>query len=187
MMKQLKEITCLFGLLLGSFASVSAGEISLKITKKYLNLPVSQQQDRARMKLEVNGKSEREFVIRLASETPDYWVFYDMTSFKGKTVRISYDGNEAGLSKIYQDDVIYDMNFNRINGTFYSPEDMTSMELSADIIIDKTSVEVFIDNGAYSYSMQRDPEKRNQEGLHFWGRNIEVKSSEVCTMKSIWR
>ena len=69
---------------------------------------------------------------------------------------------------------------------FYSPDDMTSMELSADIYIDKTSIEVFIDGGAYSYSMERRPDINNQEGLHFWGNNIEIKDLEIFNVKSIW-
>lgn len=79
------------------------------------------------------------------------------------------------------------MNNNTINGVFYSPEEMTSMEVSADIYIDKTSIEVFIDNGAYSYAMERKHLADNKEGLHFWGNNIEVKNIEVYSVKSIWK
>ena len=78
------------------------------------------------------------------------------------------------------------MNSNLINGVFYSPDDRTSMELIADIYIDRTSIEVFIDGGAYSYSMKRSPREGNREGLHFWGNNIEVKNLEVFSVKSIW-
>lgn len=49
------------------------------------------------------------------------------------------------------------------------------MELTADIYIDRTSIEVFIDGGLYSYSMERRPDMNNKEGLHFWGNRIEVK------------
>lgn len=58
------------------------------------------------MTFEVKGTPERNFVIRLADEKPDYWVFCDVSSWKGKTLRISYEGESAGLEKIYQDDVI---------------------------------------------------------------------------------
>ena len=92
----------------------------------------------------------------------------------------------AGLNLFGQSLLDYDMNGNRINGVFYSPEDRTSMEITADIILDKTSVEVFIDGGAYSYSMERRPRTDNQEGFHFWGTNIEVKNLEVYTLDSIW-
>jgi fructan beta-fructosidase len=101
------------------------------------------------------------------------------------TIKLSH-ATSAGLNLFGQHVIDYDMNMNTINGTFYSPEDMTSMELSADIYIDRTSIEVFIDNGAYSYSMQRKPDANNKEGLHFWGNNIDVKNLEVYTVKSIW-
>jgi len=74
-----------------------------------------------------------------------------------------------------------------VNGTFYSPADRTSMEISADIYIDRTSIEVFIDGGAFSYSMERKPHADNQEGFHFWGNNIEVKNLEVFSAQSIWK
>jgi len=70
---------------------------------------------------------------------------------------------------------------------FYSPEDMTSMELSADIYIDQTSIEVFIDDGAYAYSMERKPESDNKEGFHFWGNSIRVTNLEVSYVQSIWK
>ena len=92
----------------------------------------------------------------------------------------------AGLNLFGQRILDYDMNYNLVNGVFYSPEDMTSMEISADIYIDRTSIEVFIDGGAYSYSVERKPDAKNTEGLHFWGNNIEVKDLEVYTVKSIW-
>src|SRR5690606_31771702 len=93
----------------------------------------------------------------------------------------------AGLNLFGQRIVDYDLNSNMLNGAFYSPEDMTSMEVTADIYIDRTSIEVFIDDGAFSYAMERKPDGNNQEGLHFWGNNIEVKSLEIASVKSIWR
>jgi sucrose-6-phosphate hydrolase SacC (GH32 family) len=89
-----------------SLLTVSAGDITIKINKKYLNLPVSRSEKRAKMSFLVKGKPERAFVIRLAPEKPDYWVFSDVSLLKGKSLTISYEGNSAGLSKIYQDDVI---------------------------------------------------------------------------------
>lgn len=101
------------------------------------------------------------------------------------TIQLSH-ATEAGFNLFGQRMVGYDMNFNTINGVFYSPQDMTSMELSADIYIDRTSIEVFIDDGAYSYSMERKPDSNNKEGFHFWGNNIEVKELQVFSAKSIW-
>jgi len=101
-------------------------------------------------------------------------------------IKLSH-ATSAGLSLKGQRIFDYDMNFNLVNGVFYSPEDMTSMEISADIFIDKTSVEVFIDGGAYSYSMERKQDPKNKDGLSFFGNNIEVKELEVFSIKSIWK
>lgn len=102
------------------------------------------------------------------------------------TIKLSH-ATGAGLNLFGQSLLNYDMNSNLVNGVFYSPEDMTSMEITADILIDKTSVEVYIDNGAYSYSMERKPNIKNKEGFHFWGNNIEVRNLEVYTLNSIWK
>jgi len=102
------------------------------------------------------------------------------------TIRLSH-ATEAGFNLFGQRIIGYDMNFNMLNGMFYSPQDPTSMELSADIYVDRTSIEVFIDGGAYSYSMERRPDRNNTEGFHFWGTNITVKNLEVFSAKSVWK
>ena len=112
--------------------------------------------------------------------------FYDAECLRIKIgIKLSH-ATEAGFNLFGQRLVGYDMNFNTINGVFYSPQEMSSMELSADIYIDRTSIEVFIDDGAYSYSMERKPDHNNKEGFHFWGNNLEVKNLQVFLVKSIW-
>ncbi|WP_200976771.1 glycoside hydrolase family 32 protein [Echinicola sp. 20G] len=101
------------------------------------------------------------------------------------TIKLSHATN-AGLNLFGQHLIDYDLNFNQLNGEFYSPNDPTSMEISADIYIDKTSIEVFVDNGALYFSMSRSADKNNQEGFHFWGNNITVKNLEVFDVQSIW-
>ncbi|MDR1624281.1 MAG: 2,6-beta-D-fructofuranosidase [Tannerellaceae bacterium] len=102
------------------------------------------------------------------------------------TLRLSH-ATDAGLNLYGQQLMRYDLNSNQVNGVFYSPADMTSMEITADVIIDKTSVEVFIDNGAYSYCIERKPQGSNREGYHFWGNAIEIKDLKVYTLKSVWK
>src|SRR5690606_9532979 len=107
--------------------------------------------------------------------------------FRMKTTLKLSHATSAGVSLFGQNLLDYDMNANFVNGVFYSPEDMTSMEITADIFVDRTSVEVFIDNGSYSYSMGRNPLANSKETLVFWGDNIEVKNLELYTAKSIWK
>lgn len=101
------------------------------------------------------------------------------------TLKLSHATN-AGFNLFGQRIIDYDLNGNTLNGRFYSPQDPTSMELTADIYIDRTSIEVFIDGGLYSYSLERRPDPANREGLHFWGNRIEVKNLEVFSVESIW-
>ena len=102
------------------------------------------------------------------------------------TIKLSH-ATSAGLSLNGQRLLDYDLNFNLVNDVFYSPENMTSMEITADIFIDRTSVEVFIDDGAYSYSMSRRLSSENNEGFRFWGNNIEIKELQIRRINSIWK
>src|SRR5262249_30279634 len=61
----------------------------LVIAKRYLHLPVKAGAPQRRMSYQVDGKTVREFEIELADSKPDYWVFSDMTPFKGQKVRIT--------------------------------------------------------------------------------------------------
>lgn len=101
------------------------------------------------------------------------------------TIELSH-ATDAGLDLFGQHLVNYDLNHNLLNGRFYSPQDPTSMELSADIYLDRTSVEVFIDGGLYSYSMPRRAVKGNSDGFRFRGNRIRIKTLEVSSVKSIW-
>ncbi len=60
------------------------------------------------------------------------------------------------------------------------------MELTADIYLDRSSVEVFFDGGAFSTSAERRAEPGNQDGFRFSGNNIAVASLEVFQARSIW-
>lgn len=112
--------------------------------------------------------------------------FYDADCLRIKTkIKLSH-ATDAGFNLFGQRIIGYDMNSNTLNGVFYSPQDPTSMELTADIYIDRTTIEVFIDGGLYSYSMERRPHADNTEGFHFWGNRIEVKDLEIYSAKSIW-
>lgn len=77
------------------------------------------------------------------------------------------------------------MNQTTLNGYHYSPQDPTSMELTVDAFIDRTSTEIFVDGGLFSYSQERDPARIPGE-LRFGGNRITVESLEIYNVKSIW-
>ena len=93
-----KRIEVLASALVGCIFTLSAQDLTMKITKRYLNLPVSHQVDLALMTFDVGGWQERVFEIRLASGKPDYWVFCDMSALKNKEIKISYTVNYTGIN-----------------------------------------------------------------------------------------
>lgn len=61
----------------------------LKVTKRYLLLPVKNKSRSVPLQLMLDGKTVREFEIELASGvTPDWWAFSVMDEFIGKTLNI---------------------------------------------------------------------------------------------------
>ena len=116
-------------------------ELTLKTTKegiRMFNVPVN----------EVNSLQEKEFILEgndAAKASEFLQKFNDAVSIRIQTsIKLSQSTN-AGLRLYGQNLFNYDMSFSQVNGLFYSPEDRTSLEITADIIIDKTSVEVFVD------------------------------------------
>ena len=100
------------------------------------------------------------------------------------TIHLSHC-TSAGISLNGQKILDYDTNGNTVNGRFYSPQNYTRLSLTADIYVDRTSIEAFIDDGLYSYSMERRLGD-NHDGLNFWGNNITVSDVQIDAVKSIW-
>jgi sucrose-6-phosphate hydrolase SacC (GH32 family) len=83
--------------------SVSSQEVKLKITEPYLNIPVSYHAKMEIMKINVNGITKREFPVQLANDTINYWIYIDVSEFKGQTITLNYPVATKSLNHIYQD------------------------------------------------------------------------------------
>lgn len=82
--------------------------------------------------------------------------------------------------------VDYDLNGTAFNGHFYSPQTPASMDITADIFIDRTSAEVFVDGGLFSDSMPLNPNIEHPL-FDFRGNNITVKELKVYKVDSTWQ
>jgi len=79
----------------------------ITINRPYLHLPVKNDAPKVRMRFVVNGQTAREFEIELAEDEPDFWVFSDVSPFKGQRLRIEADrlpADTKGLAAIMQSD-----------------------------------------------------------------------------------
>src|SRR5690606_22830829 len=139
--------------------------IEIKITKKYLNFPISHTQDRAKMTFHVNGQPDLSVVLRLAPDEPDYWVFKDVSHLKGKTVKITYDGNDKGLSKIHQDDVIAGQD------TLYKEQNRPQFHFTTRRGWINDPNGLVYHNGEYHLYYQHNPYEREWENMH-WGHAV---------------
>ena len=91
----------------GQCSMAIAAELSFKVKNKYLNLPISHEVERRRLTFQAKGVDDLSVVARLSAD-PEYWVFKDLTAYKGKTLTLIYDGPEEALAKVYQADTIRD-------------------------------------------------------------------------------
>jgi len=78
----------------------------------------------------------------------------------------------------------YDGNFNRFNGAPYSFDLKQGFRFNIELLIDKTSIEGYIDNGRLFIS-EGKKEDRNKNGLEIKG-SVKVHSVEVNELNSIW-
>jgi fructan beta-fructosidase len=140
-------------------------EISLKISKRYLNMPVSSEVDRARMYFSVDGKDERDFVIRLAPEEADYWVYYDLKDWKGKTLKIRYEGNPVGLKAIYQSDKMAN------EDVVYHEKTRPQVHFSQRVGWNNDPNGLLYFDGEYHLFFQHNPYEREWENMH-WGHAV---------------
>ena len=106
-------------------------------------------------------------------------------TFLRATLNLTY-ATSAGLRMNGHNIIDYDLNRNTINGQFYSPQDPTSLSLTMDVYVDRTSVEVFIDEGLYSFSAPIHP-KEGENVFEFWGTDINVTGLQLDAFRSIWQ
>ena len=82
---------------------------TVKLERRYLNLPVKTGAPKRRMAVLLDGKPAREFEIELADGEPDFWTFLDITPFRGKEATLRVDrlpSDSHALQSITQDDEI---------------------------------------------------------------------------------
>jgi sucrose-6-phosphate hydrolase SacC (GH32 family) len=77
------------------------------LEKQYLNLPVSYDEDhRVGLELVIDDNAVRHLDVFLPDSEPDFWVFVDVSEFKGKKalLRTKRGRKKKGLSLVYQSD-----------------------------------------------------------------------------------
>ncbi len=82
---------------------------ALLLEKQYLNLPVKNGAPKRRVSLAVDAETIREFEMELAEAEPDFWVFLDISAFRGREGVLRVDRMPEGtkaLEAVVQADTI---------------------------------------------------------------------------------
>jgi sucrose-6-phosphate hydrolase SacC (GH32 family) len=84
------------------FETANAQQFSreYRITGKYLNFPVAMNQERQRVDFLEGNDSLTYSVIRIGDQ-PDYWVFKDVSAYKGRTLTVRFSRNTPALDMIF--------------------------------------------------------------------------------------
>ena len=80
----------------------------IRVTQQYLNIPIGRQTKIRLFTINEGGALERTIPLQLADETVDYWIYLDVSEFKGKTISLSGSATQAALDRIYQAATIRD-------------------------------------------------------------------------------
>lgn len=91
-------LTCF---LIDAYGQTASKKINIKKEQRYLNFPVRDSGALKKTRIRVDGNVVDEFTIRLANGGPDYWTFFDVSRYAGKTITVeSETSGEASLAAI---------------------------------------------------------------------------------------
>lgn len=141
------------------------------LTIGLLNLPVKNSAPMKRVTITVGGKAVRDFNIKLADGTPDWWSFVDVSDFQGQTATISVNAlapGSSGLSSIVQTNGIVD-------GTnLYQETLRPQMHFSTKRGWLNDANGMFYYNGQYHLYYQHDPFNWDGSGQKWWGHAVST-------------
>ena len=66
-------------------------EFKIKKGQTYLNLPVNNSARLIRARIKSGDKILDQFTIKLAEANPDFWTFFDVTAFQGKSIVVEIE------------------------------------------------------------------------------------------------
>jgi fructan beta-fructosidase len=146
-------------------AQQSAPSLTLRIEKRYLNLPVESKVDRQRVVFDAGDGDSTAAVIRIAQGKPDYWVYRDLTHLKGQTLTLRFTKPAAGIGQIHQAD--------RFPGqdSLYREAKRPQVHFSPRRGWNNDPNGLVWKDGEYHMYFQHNPYERDWENMH-WGHAI---------------
>lgn len=85
----LASCSCTFVNAQSNLPADSTRQIKILKGQTYLNIPVTETNRLVNAKISLDGKMLDVFTVKLATANPDYWVFFDVAPYQGKTITMS--------------------------------------------------------------------------------------------------
>ena len=101
-LRHLKFKNILIIVLMFNLFTSYAQEVTMNITRPYLNIPIGNQARMKLIKIMVNGETKREFPVQLAEDTTSYWTYIDVSEFMGQTVTFNCKASSVSMNRMYQ-------------------------------------------------------------------------------------
>jgi hypothetical protein len=70
--------------------------------QRFLNIPIGRQTKLRIFTINEGGSVKRTIPLQLADSTVDYWIYLDISEFKGKTISVSGPATQQALDSLYQ-------------------------------------------------------------------------------------
>jgi fructan beta-fructosidase len=135
------------------------------IGKQYLNFPVDMKQERQKVEF-VSGKDTLTYsVIRISDEKPDYWVFKDVSAWKGKKLKLIFSRQVNGIDKIYQSDTFAGQD------SLYRETNRPQFHFTSRRGWNNDPNGLVYLNGEYHLFYQHNPYETQWENMH-WGHAV---------------
>lgn len=90
----------------GSSGADSPVSRRMAINRQYLNLPIDTSATQEIYQITSEGQPPLDLPLRLADSRVEYWMYIDVSAYKGRDITISGPASDARLARIYQADAI---------------------------------------------------------------------------------